>query len=151
MFNTPFFKKPFQDLPFELATNKPFWNGISLSVGMYPMFVSPQLHSCLFNQMHEITIPDVRICADSNVVSLHTFIYCKCGLFSIDMCTLPETNSSHLNTWHLKRKQSSSNHRFSGAKLLLVSGRIFSFSHFASPKYVMLFQNNVYFHLYLER
>ena len=38
--------------------------------------------------------------------------------------TLLETNSSPLKTGHPKRKQSYSNHPFSGANLLLVSGRV---------------------------
>ena len=39
--------------------------------------------------------------------------------------TLPETNSSHPKIGHPKRKGSEpSNHPFSGAKMLLVSGRV---------------------------
>ena len=34
----------------------------------------------------------------------------------------PKTNSSHWKRWHPKRKGSSSNHQFSGANLLFVSG-----------------------------
>ena len=46
------------------------------------------------------------------------------GHFPASYVTLPETNSSPLNIGHPKRKGSYSNHPFSGANLLLVSGRV---------------------------
>ncbi len=39
--------------------------------------------------------------------------------------TLPKTNGSHLKIGHPKRNRSSSNHPFSGANWLLVSGRVY--------------------------
>ena len=47
---------------------------------------------------------------------------CLSFFFQLIIDTLPKTNSSHLKIGHPKRKQSYSNHPFSGAKWLLVSG-----------------------------
>ncbi len=60
-----------------------------------------------------------------SVVERESFFWnIRCFIF----LTLPETDSSlPLKIGHPKRKRSSSNHPFSGANLLLVSGRVLRF------------------------
>ena len=57
----------------------------------------------------------------------HALLLGKCSKLEVakDSYTLPETNSSHLSPSHPKRKRSSSNHPFSGAKIV-VSGSVYN-------------------------